>query len=37
MNLEDNGFKMDDIYKQLLDEGLVAFEESFTKMLDKIK
>jgi transaldolase len=37
MNLEDNGFKMDDVYKQLLDEGLVAFEESFTKMLDKIK
>jgi transaldolase len=37
MNLEDNGFKMDDIYKQLLDEGLVAFEESFTNMLEQIK
>jgi len=37
MNLEDNGFKMDDIYKQLLDEGLLAFEESFTKMLEQIK
>jgi transaldolase len=37
MNLEDNGFKMDEIYKQLLDDGLVAFEESFQAMLDKIK
>ena len=37
MNLEDNGFKMDAIYKQLLDEGLVAFEESFKAMLDQIK
>ncbi|CAA6813937.1 MAG: Transaldolase (EC [uncultured Sulfurovum sp.] len=37
MNLEDNGFDMDKIYKQLLDEGLVAFEQSFKKMLDQIK
>ena len=37
MNLEDNGFNMDKIYKQLLDEGLVAFEESFQDMLDQIK
>jgi len=37
MNLEDNGFKMDAIYKQLLDEGLVAFEESFKDMLEQIK
>ncbi len=36
MNLEDNGFNMDKIYKQLLDEGLVAFEESFRDMLNKI-
>lgn len=37
MNLEDNGFNMNEIYKKLLDEGLVAFEESFQEMLDKIK
>ncbi len=37
MNLEDNDFNMDKIYKKLLDEGLVAFEESFQAMLDKIK
>ena len=37
MNLEDNGFNMDEIYKKLLDDGLVAFEESFTKMLEQIK
>ena len=37
MRLEDNGFNMDKIYKQLLDEGLVAFEESFTDMLEQIK
>jgi len=37
MNLEDNGFNMDKIYKQLLDEGLVAFEESFQNMLDQIQ
>ncbi|CAA6827077.1 MAG: Transaldolase (EC [uncultured Sulfurovum sp.] len=37
MNLEDNGFNMDKIYNQLLDEGLVAFEDSFKDMLDQIK
>jgi len=37
MNLEDNGFNMESIYKQLLDEGLLAFEESFQSMLDQIK
>ncbi len=37
MNLEDNGFNMDKIYQQLLDEGLVAFEESFKDMLEQIK
>jgi len=37
MNLEDNGFNMEDIYKQLLDDGLVAFEESFQEMLEQIK
>ena len=37
MNLEDNGFDMEKIYKQLLDEGLVAFEESFKDMLEQIK
>ena len=37
MNLEDNGFNMEKIYKQLLDEGLVAFEESFKDMLNKIE
>jgi len=37
MNLEDNGFKMEEIYKQLLSEGLTAFEESFSAMLEQIK
>jgi len=37
MNLEDNGFKMEQIYKQLLDEGLTAFEASFKDMLEQIK
>lgn len=37
MNLEDNGFHMEDIYKQLLDEGLTAFENSFKAMLETIK
>ena len=37
MNLEDNDFNMEKIYKQLLKEGLVAFEDSFTDMLEKIK
>lgn len=37
MNLEDNGFNMEKIYKELLDEGLTAFEDSFKDMLEKIK
>ena len=37
MNLEDNGFKMEAIYKQLLDEGLTSFEASFKDMLEQIK
>ncbi|CAA6809609.1 MAG: Transaldolase (EC [uncultured Sulfurovum sp.] len=37
MNLEDNGFDMEKIYKQLLDEGLSAFEDSFKEMLDQIQ
>ncbi len=37
MNLEDNDFNMDKIYKKLLDDGLVAFEESFQAMLNQIK
>jgi len=37
MNLEDNGFRMEEVYKKLLDEGLLAFEESFQDMLDQIK
>ena len=37
LNLEDNGFKMEEIYKELLQNGLVAFEESFQAMLSQIK
>jgi len=37
MNLEDNGFKMEQIYKELLEEGLSAFEASFKDMLEQIK
>jgi len=37
MNIEDNGFKMEKIYKELLDDGLKAFETSFQDMLDQIK
>jgi transaldolase len=37
MNLEDNDFDMDKIYKQLLDEGLASFEDSFKDMLEQIK
>jgi len=37
LNLEDNGFKMEEIYKELLQDGLVAFEESFQSMLAQIK
>ena len=37
INLEDNGFNMDEIYKGLLKDGLIAFEDSFQKMLNQIK
>jgi transaldolase len=37
MNLEDNGFNMEEIYRELLDSGLKAFEESFKDMLEKLK
>jgi len=37
INLEDNGFNMDEIYKELLSDGLKAFEESFNDMLEKLK
>ena len=35
--LSDNGFDMDEIYAQLLKEGLTAFEEAFSEMLAQIK
>ncbi|HHD79350.1 MAG TPA: transaldolase [Epsilonproteobacteria bacterium] len=35
--LSDNGFNMDEIYTQLLKEGLDAFEKSFQEMLDTLK
>lgn len=34
--LADNGFNMDDIYKELLKDGLEAFEKSFQEMLDSL-
>ena len=37
MNLEDNGFNMDEIYKSLLNDGLKAFEESFNDMLKSLE
>ncbi len=37
MSLEDNGFNMEEIYKQLLDDGLSSFEESFRDMLEQLK
>ena len=36
-NLEDNGFKMEEIYAELLKNGLKAFKESFADMLEQIK
>ena len=33
----DNGFNMDEVYAQLLSEGLEAFENAFQDMLDSIK
>ncbi len=35
--LADNGFDMDEIYSQLLKEGLEAFEKAFQEMLDSLK
>jgi len=35
--LEDNGFKMSEIYQTLLDEGLRAFEQSFADMLKQLE
>jgi transaldolase len=35
--LADNGFDMDEIYDRLLKDGLKAFEEAFTDMLEKLK
>ena len=34
--LEDNGFEMQEIYKELLDDGLSAFEKAFKDMLDSL-
>ncbi len=34
--LEDNGFDMQEIYKELLDDGLSAFEKAFKDMLDSL-
>ena len=35
--LADNGFDMDEVYSQLLKEGLEAFEKAFQEMLDSLK
>ncbi|RLA62222.1 MAG: transaldolase, partial [Epsilonproteobacteria bacterium] len=35
--LEDNGFSMDEVYAQLLKEGLDAFEKAFQDMLNTLK
>jgi transaldolase len=35
--LADNGFDMDEVYSQLLNEGLEAFENAFLEMLDTLK
>ena len=35
--LADNGFDMDEVYAQLLKEGLEAFEKAFEEMLDTLK
>ncbi len=36
IKLSDNGFDMDRVYKQLLNEGLEAFEKAFQVMLDNL-
>jgi transaldolase len=35
--LADNGFDMDEVYKELLNDGLIAFEQAFQEMLDTLK
>jgi len=35
--LSDNGFDMDEVYAQLLKDGLEAFEKAFQEMLDTLK
>lgn len=35
--IADNGFDMDDVYNELLNDGLQAFEKSFQEMLDTLK
>lgn len=35
--LNDNGFDMDEVYKELLHDGLKAFENAFNDMLDTLK
>jgi len=35
--LSDNGFDMDEVYAQLLKEGLEAFEKAFQEMLESLK
>jgi transaldolase len=35
--LSDNGFDMDEVYTQLLEDGLEAFEKSFQEMLDTLR
>ena len=37
INLKDNGFDMEEISKELLNDGLVQFEEAFSKMLESLK
>ena len=36
-NLKDNGFYMDEITKELLDDGLSAFEDAFKEMLESLE
>ncbi len=36
-NLKDNGFNMDEIYKELLNDGLKAFEDAFNNMLKELE
>jgi transaldolase len=37
INLKDNGFNMEEISKNLLNEGLVQFEEAFSRMLESLE